>query len=84
MGIDEWVWTLVCIVDTYFKSDEQILQDTNSALDAPSGQFGLYKQPIWNPREYFILVLSRRMAQVRMEWENIVFTLEKRLGSWVS
>jgi hypothetical protein len=83
MGIDEWVWTLICLVDTYFKSDEDIKSDRSSERDAPSGGGSRYALPVWNPREYFLLVLSRRIAQVTMEWGNIVLTLEKRLDLWV-
>lgn len=51
--------------------------------DAPSGQFASYKQPIWNPREYFLLVLCRRMDQATLEWQNLVETLDQRLKDLV-
>ncbi|KUL86991.1 hypothetical protein ZTR_05707 [Talaromyces verruculosus] len=64
VGIDEWVWTLYCLVETHFeeKQDRGDLED-----------------PIWNPREYFLLVLCRRMDQATLEWQNLVETLDQRL-----
>jgi hypothetical protein len=56
VGIDEWVWTLYCLVETHF---EEVQDPSNlnkyvtQMVDAPSGQFALYDSPIWNPREYF-------------------------------
>lgn len=33
-------------------------------------------RPIWDPREYFLLVLSHRIRQVRLEWEGLILTVE--------
>ncbi|KAJ0416422.1 hypothetical protein BJY00DRAFT_234757 [Aspergillus carlsbadensis] len=82
VGIDEWVWTLYCLVETHFSETgpenvEHYIQPGGN-WDAPSGEGSSYSRPVWNPREYFLLVLSRRLRQVRFEWANLVETLETR------
>lgn len=84
VGVDEWVWTLICLVDTYFGLEEDVEEYKNEDLDAPSGCAGEYSRPVWSPREYFLLVVSRRISQITMEWNNIVITLEQRLKFLVS
>lgn len=84
VGIDEWYWTAYCCVDTYFGSEEPITFYLENDLDAPTGGGRHMKEPVWNPREYFLMVLSRRMAQVVMEWSNVTSYLEQQLGPHVS
>lgn len=87
VGIDEWVWTLYCLVESHFEQPQDLTeleQYVTNMRDAPSGQFASYKQPIWNPREYFLLVLCRRMDQATLEWQNLVETLDQRLKDLVS
>lgn len=82
VGIDEWVWTLYCLVETRFEEKQDrgnIEEYVTHMLDAPSGQVARYYSPIWNPREYFLLVLCRRMDQATLEWQNLVETLDQRL-----
>lgn len=84
-GIDEWYWTAYCCVDKYFGSEETIQSYLDKQLDAPIGGYGrLTEFPVWNPREYFLIVLSRRIRQVTREWSSLVVTLEERLQSYVS
>jgi hypothetical protein len=82
VGIDEWVWTLYCLVETHFSEsgpeDVEHYIRPGGDWDAPSGEGANYSRPVWNPREYFLLVLSRRLRQVRFEWANLVQTLETR------
>ncbi|KAI9811173.1 MAG: hypothetical protein M1827_005624 [Pycnora praestabilis] len=79
-GIDEWYWTAYCCADTYFGSEETAQFYLNEELDAPSGAGKSTTNPVWNPREYFLLVLSRRMNQIRKEWDNLITSLDDRLG----
>ncbi|KAL4982547.1 hypothetical protein BDW68DRAFT_182436 [Aspergillus falconensis] len=81
VGIDEWVWTLYCLVETHFSATgpEDVGTYVQSGRDAPSGEGANYSMPIWNPREYFLLILSRRMSEVKFEWSNLVQTLETRV-----
>ncbi|KAL4940723.1 hypothetical protein BDV06DRAFT_223802 [Aspergillus oleicola] len=80
VGIDEWVWTLYCLVERHYSETgpEDVNDYISSGRDAPSGEGVSYSMPIWNPREYFLLVISRRMSEVRFEWADLVQTLETR------
>ena len=78
-GIDEWFWTAYCCAETYFGSEETMQFYHHRKVDAPTGGFKPKLYPIWNPREYFLLVLCRRFRQVRTEWANVVNALEGRL-----
>lgn len=87
VGIDEWVWTLYCLVETHFEDSHNptgLEQDVTNRRDAPSGNYASYTMPIWNPREYFLLVLCRRMSQATLEWQNLVETLDQRLKDLVN
>lgn len=90
VGIDEWVWTLYCLVEGQFEETHdpaELEQYVTHMRDAPSGNYVPYTMPIWNPREYFLLVLCRRMGQATLEWQNLVETLDQRLKdlvSWIS
>lgn len=35
--------------------------------------------PIWNPREYFLMIVKTRMKQVLKEWECLVEAVERRI-----
>ena len=83
IGYDEWHWTAYCCADTYFGSEETIQLYHERGLDAPSGGARPTHYPVWNPREYFLFILSRRTKQVTKEWGNVVNTLEDRLRYYV-
>lgn len=79
-GIDEWFWTAYCCTDTYFGSEETLQSYHESGNDAAVGgaeRPGWF--PVWNPRGYFLLVLSRRFRQITKEWSVVIRTLEDRL-----
>ncbi|MCJ1436709.1 hypothetical protein MMC27_006091 [Xylographa pallens] len=78
-GIDEWFWTAYCCVDTYFGSEQGVEVYHDSTLDAATGGERLISQPAWNPREYFLYMLSRRFRQATKEWRVIVGVVENRL-----
>ena len=79
VGIDEWVWTAYVCTETYFGSEETIQHYHENDLDAPSGGVRHRYFPVWNPREYFLFILSLRIKQVTQEWGNIIDALENRL-----
>jgi hypothetical protein len=79
VGTDEWWWTAYCLADTFFGSEIEMALYHERQYDAPCGGLQHVYLPAWNPREYFLLVLSRRLTQVTKEWSNIVNTLESRL-----
>ncbi|KAL8723308.1 MAG: hypothetical protein Q9225_000360 [Loekoesia sp. 1 TL-2023] len=78
VGLDEWVWTAYCCTETYFGSEETIEFYHERGLDAPLGGARPTHYPIWNPREYFLLVFTSRMNQITKEWSNLVIALEER------
>ena len=82
-GVDESQWTAYCIIDTYMGSNE----DTESYFirkeDGPSGGAREESRPCWNPREYFLIVLSERITQITREWGNVTSTLMERLDTYV-
>lgn len=84
VGVDEWVWTAYCCTETYFGSEESVDFYHERGLDAPLGGARPTHYPVWNPREYFLLVLTSRMNQIMKEWGNLVNALEERLQYHVS
>ena len=82
-GIDEWFWTTYCSVDTFFGSEKSLKHYHVECLDAPTGGERPIHFPVWNPREYFLYVLSRRFKQATQEWSVVVRALEERLQSHV-
>ncbi|MCJ1383972.1 hypothetical protein MMC17_007086 [Xylographa soralifera] len=81
-GVDEWLWTAYCCVDTFFGSEEGIEFYHDSTLDAATGGERLISQPVWNPREYFLYMLSCRFRQATKEWSIVVGTVESRLQAY--
>lgn len=78
-GVDEWFWTAYFCAETHFGSEESIQYYHKNQLDALTGGEKSIRYPVWNPREYFLSILSRRLKQVAKEWSNIVESLEDRL-----
>lgn len=82
-GPDEYFWTACCIVDVYFQSEESVADYKNRGEDAPTGGARPVKLPYWDPREYFLTALSRRIQQATTEWKNIIAELERDLKVYV-
>ena len=85
-GVDEWVWTAYFCVDTYFGAESNWQSYPNigsSGHDGPTGGWIFQKHPFWNPREYFLAVLKRRMIQVTAEWTVLIDTYQQRLNHYV-
>ncbi|KAL9040715.1 MAG: hypothetical protein Q9214_004374 [Letrouitia sp. 1 TL-2023] len=78
-GIDEWFWTAYCFVDTYFGSEETVENYYDRGLDALTGGQKSLHYPVWNPRGYFLQLLSFRLEQATKEWSNVVDALDDRL-----
>jgi hypothetical protein len=89
VGIDEWVWSGYCCVDTYFGEEDwgkypDSSPDEKGGMDGPSGGWVWQVRPYWNPREYFLAVLHRRMIQATAEWSALITTFAERLDIYVS
>lgn len=85
-GIDEDSWVAYQFIDTYYQGNEPLHQQEQingykydpltDGLDA--------NQPIWAPREYFLIVYELRLKQVRHAMHNLVARLLLRLEPYVS
>lgn len=83
-GIDEWFWVSYCCVDSYFGSEPNQLDYLNEASPVDPASCSIWLQyPSWNPREYFLTVASRRLAQATQEWVALVTAFEERLLAYV-
>ena len=83
-GFDDWFWTSYCFVDTFPISEDSPTSYRDRGVDAAGGGERYVEFPVWNPREYFLYVLSRRFRQVTKEWSILVDTLDSRLDVYVS
>jgi hypothetical protein len=91
-GSDFKIWTGYAFVDTPFDEDddleekvypyEGLHEDPIASYGGPSGVIDA-NFPIWDPREYFLLVIQVRIAQVRGEWEYLVRKVERSIKRYV-
>lgn len=85
-GLDNWFWTAYCFSDTYHKSanyHESVQHYSKENRDLIScGELSL-DHPVWDPRDYFLRILSYRMQQVKEEWSNSVSQLLQQTGPYV-
>ncbi|EXJ59775.1 hypothetical protein A1O7_03922 [Cladophialophora yegresii CBS 114405] len=70
-GVVEWYWTAYCCVDTFAKEPEKVETYMRHKSDGPSAGGSAEHYPLWNPREYFLLVLSRRCTQVAPYYKSM-------------
>ncbi|KZL72472.1 transcription factor sef1, partial [Colletotrichum tofieldiae] len=94
-GPNSSIWTACLLTDTYFRdqmdiNDEELL----SYHDAARVNDGLYYDPltsgdhdanipVWNPREYYCLVLMVRIKRIKEEWVKILYHLKNRIDEYV-
>jgi hypothetical protein len=88
IGIDEWFWTVHCIVDVFFKKNDPDWESARTYFelkqDAPMGNFCECCFPVWNPRQYLLRALRVRVRQVTKEWKTTYRAVQEILGSEVS
>lgn len=93
-GTDEWFWTELFLVDTYFGSEPGLMtyldpptpaDSPGDGNDPPLGGAGSMKyHPYFDPREYFLHKLDRRSDQVAKEYSALVETFNQRMENYVS
>lgn len=99
-GYNNKIWTACSLADTFYHSsqdsddNEDMLpyyaDDTDDTEDSDEKWDPLTigkcdaNNPPWDPREYFLLIFTRRLEQVKEEWLNIVYNLQHKLESYVS
>lgn len=85
-GVDEWRYTSYCCVDTYFGSepDHQAYLEPPAPIEPASGGLLELERPLWNPREFFLSILSFRIEQAVTESQALLDSFEERMNSYVS
>ncbi|KAK2016887.1 hypothetical protein LZ32DRAFT_667170 [Colletotrichum eremochloae] len=94
-GPNASIWTACLLTDTYFRdqldaNDEELL----SYHEAAWINDGLYYDPltcgvhdatipVWNPREYYCLVLMVRITRIKEEWIKIYYHLTDRIDAYL-
>ncbi|EAT85647.2 hypothetical protein SNOG_06996 [Parastagonospora nodorum SN15] len=89
-GPDETFWTELFLVDTYFGSEQNLgtylenplLTIPGNGFDPPLGGRKLMKEPVFDPREYFLMKIDRRTEQVATEYRALVETFNKRMEDY--
>lgn len=82
-GTSNQQWNAYCFIDTFFGSEQSAEEYCAQQQDGPSGGARHENQPCWDPREYFLLVLSQRFRQTSREWGNFFTVLMDRLDAYV-
>jgi hypothetical protein len=87
-GTDEWFWTELFLVDTYFGSEENHRNYFTGCVegdgfDPPSGGRFRMTTPQFDPRLYFLLKLQFRLEQVVTEYSALIETFNKRMEEYV-
>jgi hypothetical protein len=85
-GVDEWRYTSYCCVDTYFGSepDHQAYLEMPAPIEPAAGGLRALERPLWNPREFFLDILSFRIEQAVTESQALVDSFEERMNAYVS
>jgi hypothetical protein len=89
-GFDEWVWAAYCFVDTYFDANEEARESVQAYHDDSLDDEGMRADPltfgvinadqsIQNPREYFLMVFSIRINQVKCEWQLVAAKVQQSI-----
>ncbi|KAH3952389.1 hypothetical protein HBH98_175250 [Parastagonospora nodorum] len=89
-GPDETFWTELFLVDTYFGSEQNLgtylenpsLTIPGNGFDPPLGGRQMMKEPVFDPREYFLMKIDRRIEQVATEYRALVETFNKRMEDY--
>ncbi|KAF2472112.1 uncharacterized protein BDR25DRAFT_221124, partial [Lindgomyces ingoldianus] len=87
LGPDEDFWTEYCFVDTYFGSEEKLHEyfsncNPGEGFDPPLGGVGKMDTPCYDPREYYLKKLERRVRQVTRESTSLVDTFDERIEDY--
>ncbi|KAF2034891.1 hypothetical protein EK21DRAFT_44116, partial [Setomelanomma holmii] len=88
-GNDEWFWTVLFLVDTYFGSEKNRKtyfknKPEGDGADPPLGGDELYaRNPQYDPREYFLRQLQIRTLQAATEYGSLVETFSDRMEAYM-
>ncbi|KAF2804789.1 uncharacterized protein BDZ99DRAFT_575006 [Mytilinidion resinicola] len=87
VGPDEWVWTTYFLLDTFFGSEdlmEKYLANCplGEGFDPPLSGGVRMDNPHYNPREYLLAILDRRIWQIKAEWSPLIETFDERMEAY--
>ncbi|KAF2869771.1 hypothetical protein BDV95DRAFT_497619 [Massariosphaeria phaeospora] len=87
LGPDEWFWTEYFLVDTYFGSEQKLHEyianyPSGDGFDPPLGGRGTMNPPCFDPREYWLFKVDRRVHQVTVEYTSLIETFNKRMEEY--
>lgn len=85
-GVDEWRYTSYCCVDTYFRSEPRHAEylEPPTRIEPAAGGLLSLEYPKWNPREFFLIILSFRIEQAVSESQALIDSFEGRMNAYVS
>ena len=80
-------WVAYAFVDTDFDGKELaeetfLYEGMHEDPIASDGELDA-NHPIWDPREYFLMIFEVRIAQILKEWECLVRTVERSIKNHV-
>lgn len=89
LGPDEWFWTEYFLVDTYFGSEEGLHEYLEGCVlgegfDPPLGGKGRMDEACYDPRQYWLMKVDRRILQVTREYTALIDTFDERMEDYVS
>lgn len=89
-GHNNSTWTAWALADTYFYDEEngENNKDMLAFYDGVDKEFDpLVRKgvdtPIWDPREYFLVVLRTRLKQIVKKWRAIVYEMKSSVEDYV-
>lgn len=76
VGSDYKRWVGYAFQDTEWEDSSSDCEEIESQSDLISDAELQMNLPVWNPKEYFLMVLQTRMAQVAEEWMRLIRKVE--------
>jgi hypothetical protein len=86
-GSENTRWVAYAFVDRYCNTEEleNELSSEGLHVDPIAGGEELDSDlPVWNPREYFLIIVELRLGQVLREWQNVVRRVERSIKKYAS
>jgi hypothetical protein len=83
-GSDNYRWTAYAFVDENDSIFSDLATNESLVMEDPIARADRAPVdanfPIWDPREYFLVILENRIAQILKEWRNVVRWLERTIA----
>ncbi|KAH6696411.1 hypothetical protein BKA61DRAFT_662501 [Leptodontidium sp. MPI-SDFR-AT-0119] len=82
-GSDDSKWVAYGFVDAEIDGILAECDEEDLRFDPITSRVFEVHTPIWRPRDYWIKVLEIRIGQVRKEWDDILYFLEKSVDIYI-